>query len=41
MINPFGNLNIDANRFESSYLERVAPQAAICMGLAIRKIGDK
>lgn len=41
MINPFGNFNIDTNRFESSYLERVAPQAAICMGLAIRKIGDK
>ena len=40
-INPFKNLDIDPSRFESSYLERVATQAAICMGLAIRKVDDK
>jgi len=40
-INPFGFLSIDSERFEASYLERVAPQAAICMGLAIRKVDDK
>jgi len=32
---------VDSNRFDTSYLEQIAPQAAICMGLAIRKIGDK
>ncbi|MGD9335128.1 MAG: type IV pilus assembly protein PilM [Desulfobacterales bacterium] len=41
IINPFQNFSIDNDRFDSSYLERIAPQAAICMGLAIRKIGDK
>ena len=41
VINPFQNLIIDSNRFDSSYLEKIAPQAAICMGLATRKIGDK
>lgn len=41
IINPFQNFLIDSDRFDSSYLEQIAPQAAICMGLAIRKIGDK
>jgi len=41
VINPFNNLSADSNRFDASYLEKIAPQAAICMGLAIRKIGDK
>jgi len=41
VINPFQNFIIDSNRFDSSYLEQIAPQAAICMGLAARKIGDK
>jgi type IV pilus assembly protein PilM len=41
VINPFQNLIVDSNRFDSSYLEHIAPQAAICLGLAKRKIGDK
>jgi type IV pilus assembly protein PilM len=41
IINPFQNFSIDSDRFDASYLEQIAPQAAICMGLAIRKIGDK
>jgi type IV pilus assembly protein PilM len=41
IINPFQNFSINSDRFDSSYLEQIAPQAAICMGLAIRKIGDK
>lgn len=41
VINPFKNVIVDSNRFDSSYLEQIAPQAAICMGLATRKIGDK
>ncbi|MBW2603951.1 MAG: type IV pilus assembly protein PilM [Deltaproteobacteria bacterium] len=41
VINPFQNIIFDSNRFDSSYLEQIAPQAAICMGLATRKIGDK
>ena len=40
MINPFKSLDI-SDRLDASYLERIAPQAAICMGLAIRKVDDK
>jgi len=40
-IKPFSGFIINDDRFDSSYLERIAPQAAICMGLAIRKVDDK
>ena len=40
-INPFKNLDVENSRLEASYLEKVAPQAAICMGLAIRRVDDK
>ena len=40
-INPFGNLNIDNKKFDASFLEKVAPQAAIAMGLALRRVDDK
>jgi type IV pilus assembly protein PilM len=40
-INPFGNLIIDNNKFDASFLEKVAPQAAIAMGLALRRVDDK
>jgi type IV pilus assembly protein PilM len=41
VINPFQTVVIDGNRFDSSYLKQIAPQAAICMGLSTRKMGDK
>lgn len=41
IINPFAGFNVDNDRFDSSYLGRIAPQAAICMGLAIRRVDDK
>ncbi|MEA3416686.1 MAG: type IV pilus assembly protein PilM [Thermodesulfobacteriota bacterium] len=41
IINPFKNIQIDEKKFDISYLGRIAPQAAISMGLAIRKIDDK
>jgi type IV pilus assembly protein PilM len=40
IINPFGKFSID-KRLDPSYLEKISPQAAICMGLAIRRIDDK
>jgi len=40
-IDPFKNLMIDNKKLDASYLEQVAPQAAICMGLAIRRADDK
>jgi type IV pilus assembly protein PilM len=39
-INPFGNFELDSS-FDPAYIEQIAPQAAITMGLAIRKIDDK
>jgi len=39
-INPFKKLDV-SDRFDHSYLEQIAPQAAICMGLALRKVADK
>jgi type IV pilus assembly protein PilM len=41
VINPFQSIEIDGQRFDASFLEKIAPQAAICMGLATRKLGDK
>jgi type IV pilus assembly protein PilM len=40
-INPFKNIEVDTDRFENSYLKAIAPQAAICMGLALRRVDDK
>ena len=40
-INPFKNLSMDHSRFDSQYLEQIAPQAAICVGLAMRRVDDK
>ncbi|MFO7964931.1 MAG: type IV pilus assembly protein PilM [Desulfobacterales bacterium] len=40
-INPFANINVDMDYFDSSYIDAIAPQAAICMGLALRKVDDK
>jgi type IV pilus assembly protein PilM len=41
IINPFENISVDNKSLDDSYLEQIAPQAAICMGIAIRKMGDK
>jgi len=40
IINPFNKLDVGEN-FDSSYLEKIAPQASICMGLALRRVDDK
>jgi type IV pilus assembly protein PilM len=40
VIDSFENFTI-GSEFDPSYLERVGPQSAICMGLAIRKADDK
>jgi type IV pilus assembly protein PilM len=41
IINPFGNLNINHSKFDPTFLEQIAPQAAIAMGLALRRVDDK
>jgi len=40
-INPFETFEIHGNRLDSAYLKKIAPQAAIAMGLAIRRVNDK
>jgi len=40
-INPFQRFLFDSDKFDMDYLEKIAPQASICMGLATRKMDDK
>ena len=39
-INPFVNFAID-DKLDASYIEKIGPQTAICMGLAMRRVDDK
>jgi type IV pilus assembly protein PilM len=40
-INPFQQFYVDSEKFDTEYLDKIAPQASICMGLATRKLDDK
>ena len=40
-INPFKNFEIDKKNFDDTFIKQIAPQAAISMGLAMRKVDDK
>jgi type IV pilus assembly protein PilM len=40
LIHPFEHISVDGS-LDPSFLEQIGPQAAICLGLAIRRIGDK
>jgi type IV pilus assembly protein PilM len=40
-INPFKNIEIDEKNFDDAFIKQIAPQAAISMGLAMRKVDDK
>jgi len=39
--NPFANLQINEKVFDPRYLNYMAPQAGVAVGLAIRSVGDK
>ncbi|MBW2450542.1 MAG: type IV pilus assembly protein PilM [Deltaproteobacteria bacterium] len=39
--NPFKNLTKDKKNFDDTFIKQIAPQAAISMGLAMRKVDDK
>jgi type IV pilus assembly protein PilM len=41
MINPMANIDLDNKNTDSAFLDQIAPQAAICLGLALRRIDDK
>jgi type IV pilus assembly protein PilM len=40
-INPFRNVYVDDDQFDPDFIKQIAPQAAITMGLAIRRVNDK
>ncbi len=40
-INPFQNFHLDGKSFDDAYIKQIRPQAAISMGLAMRKVDDK
>lgn len=40
-INPFQNFQLDGKNFDDAYIKQIGPQAAISMGLAMRKVDDK
>ncbi len=41
IINPFQIFDTKKYNIDSAYLEKIAPQAAIAMGLAVRRVDDK
>ena len=41
VVDPFQTFEIDDGLFDPSYLKQIAPQATICLGLALRKVDDK
>ncbi|NOY70386.1 MAG: type IV pilus assembly protein PilM [Deltaproteobacteria bacterium] len=41
IINPFEGFDTEAENLDQAFLKQIAPQAAISMGLAVRKVDDK
>ncbi|MCX7943660.1 MAG: pilus assembly protein PilM [Deltaproteobacteria bacterium] len=41
LINPFRNIEIDERRFDTEYIQNIAPLASIAVGLGIRRPNDK
>jgi type IV pilus assembly protein PilM len=41
IFNPFQKFEVDPSVFDPAFIKRVAPMACVCMGLGIRRVGDK
>lgn len=41
ILNPFFSIDYDEKVFDREYVEYMAPQVAICVGLALRSVGEK
>ena len=41
LFNAFNALSLEVKNFDPQYLHKVSPQAAIAVGLALRRVGDK
>jgi type IV pilus assembly protein PilM len=40
-MNPFSRISIDERKFDMSFLRAHAAEAAVAVGLALRRAGDK
>lgn len=40
LVNPFKNIVVDPNKFDFDLLQRMAPMAAVAVGLGLRRAGD-
>jgi len=41
LFNPFQKFEVDPSVFDPAVIKRIAPMACVCMGLGIRRVGDK
>ncbi|MCB0218052.1 MAG: type IV pilus assembly protein PilM [Chrysiogenetes bacterium] len=41
LANPFNSVQFDEKEYSTEYLAEVGPQAAVAVGLAVRRVGDK
>jgi type IV pilus assembly protein PilM len=41
IMNPFKTIEIDNRKFDPNYLMEIAPMAAVCVGLGLRRQGDR
>jgi type IV pilus assembly protein PilM len=41
VVNPFKNIKFDPKRFNLAFMEEAGPMAAVAVGLAIRRPGDR
>jgi type IV pilus assembly protein PilM len=41
LLNPFLNVRYSEKDFNPDYLEEIGPSAAIAVGLAVRRVGDR
>jgi type IV pilus assembly protein PilM len=41
ILNPFRKIDVDNRKFDPAFIMEVAPMAAVAVGLALRKPGDK
>jgi type IV pilus assembly protein PilM len=39
--NPLRSIKVDPKKFDPEYLETIAPQMSVSVGLALRQAGDK
>jgi type IV pilus assembly protein PilM len=41
ILNPFNNVTYNPRDFDPDFINEIGPQAAIAVGLAVRKVGDR